>query len=65
MGNVVDLFTGNPIPAAEESDFVTEFMEGPLGDFLYSVQTLMEAKDEAEFRECMDDVRQQVRGWPT
>lgn len=65
MDNVVDLFTGKAIPAAEESDFVTEFSEGPLGDFLYAVQRLTEATDEEEFRSEMRGIQEQVAKWPT
>lgn len=65
MGNVVDLFTGAPIPAAVDSDFVQEFTEGPLGDFLFALDGLLEAKDEATFREYMGEVKGLVRSWPT
>ena len=64
MGNVVDLFSGREVPAAEESDFVTEFIEGPLGDFLFALDGLLEAPDEATFREYMAELKERVDGWP-
>jgi hypothetical protein len=64
MENVVDLFTGRPIPASQESDFVMEFTEGPLGDFLYAVEGLLEATDEQTFRDFMSEIRTLVKEWP-
>jgi hypothetical protein len=65
MGDVVDLFSGKPIPAAEGSDFVQEFSEGPLGDFLFALSGLMEAQDEATFRQYMGELKERVNSWPT
>jgi hypothetical protein len=64
MGDVVDLFTGQPIPAADGSEFVQEFTEGPLGDFLFALNGLHEAKTEGEFREYLKELRDLTSRWP-
>ena len=65
MGDVVDLFSGQPVPAAEGSNFVQEFSDGPLGDFIFAVNELMKSEDEATFREYMQEIRDLVSQWPT
>lgn len=64
MGVVVDLFSGKPIPAAEGSDFVTEFVEGPLGDLAFALDRLGDAKSETEFRGELKGIKELVAGWP-
>jgi|RhiMetStandDraft_4_1073278.scaffolds.fasta_scaffold176478_1 hypothetical protein len=64
MGDVVDLFTGQTIPAAEGSDFVQEFIDGPLGDFLFALQGLHESTDEATFRDYLAELKALTQGWP-
>lgn len=65
MGDVVDLFTRQPIPAAESSDYVQKFSEEYLGDLLATIEALGTAETEMQFRYHLDDIREQVSGWPT
>jgi hypothetical protein len=64
MGDVVDFFTRQPIPAAESSDYVQTFTEEYLGDLLATIEALGAAETEAQFRYHIDDIREQVAGWP-
>ena len=64
MGDVIDFFSRQEVPAADGSDFVTEFVENRMGDFLTSVEELNHATDEEEFKKWMVDIRDQVRAWP-
>lgn len=64
MGDVVDLFTRQPIPAAETSDFVQKFTEERLGDLLASIEALSTSENEEQFRYYLSDIREQVAGWP-
>jgi hypothetical protein len=62
--NVIPLFGGDPPPAAEDSDFVAEFTEEHLGNFLFEVQGLTDAVTEDAFTTAMDAIRVLVEGWP-
>jgi hypothetical protein len=63
MGNVVDLFTQKPIPAAKDSTFVEDFTNEELGDLLSTIEALTTAETEERFRYYLTDIQQQVRGW--
>jgi hypothetical protein len=64
MGDVVDLFTRQPIPAAESSDFVQQFTEDYLGDLLATIEALSTSENEERFRYYLADIREQVARWP-
>ena len=63
MGDVVDMFTRQPIPAAEGSDFVQEFSENELGDLYAAIESLTRSEDEEQFRYYLKDIQEQAAGW--
>jgi hypothetical protein len=65
VGEVIDLFTRENIPAAKESDFVGDFIDDDhIGQLMSSIQELSEAEDEDEFKRWIRDIRHQVARWP-
>jgi len=63
MGDVVDMFTKQPIPAAENSEFVQQFTENELGDLLATMDALSKAENEEQFRYYLEDIREQAGTW--
>jgi len=64
MGDVIDLFTRQPIPAAANSEWVQEFVDNELGDLLLAIEELGRSEDEDEVRKGIADIRYIVDQWP-
>jgi hypothetical protein len=64
VGEVINLFTRDSVPAAQDSDFVGDFIDDHLGPLVLSVEELGRSQDEAEFRKWVQDIRDQITGWP-
>lgn len=65
MGVVIQLFgEGERPPAADESEFIQQFIDQHWADFVTSVAELAKFASESSVREWIADLREQVGEWP-